>query len=361
METDGEDEAVTEGTLGVGIVGTGGMGGRHARNLGHRIAGAHLAAVMDVDGERAAVVAAECGGAAVFADAAELIGDRAVDAVLIASPDPTHADLAVACIQAGKPVLCEKPLGVGLDDARRVLDAEVAGGRKLVQVGLMRTYDPQHTALKQAIDDGAIGRPLLFRGIHKHWRADVVRTAVDVIVNSAVHDIHSARWLMADDVAKVYANHVTDLPDRPETTRLVLLQLVFRGGGLAEIEVDVDAGYGYEVIVEVSGERGTLRTPSLTSPILRKAGVASRAVEADWLERFRAAYVLETEAWVRVAREGKAAGATAWDGYAAMQVADAAARSLDSGTAEAVPEEPRPALYDPACTGPGGGSGGQAE
>lgn len=335
-------------TLGVGVIGTGGMGGRHARNLAHRVAGARVAAVMDVDGERAAALAAECGDAAVFTDAAELIGDRTVDAVVIASPDPTHAALAVACIEAGKPVLCEKPLGVGLEDARRVLDAEAAGGRKLVQVGLMRMYDPQHTALKQALDDGAVGRPLLFRGIHKHWRADAVRTAADVIVNSAVHDVHSARWLMADDVARVYASHVADVPDRPETARLVLLQLVFRGGGLAEIEVDVDTNYGYEVIVEVSGTQGTLRTPSLTSPILRKAGAAARAVEADWLERFRAAYVLEAEAWVRVAREGGAAGATVWDGYAAMQVGDAAVRSIESGNAEAVPEEPRPALYDPA-------------
>ena len=339
---------MADGRLEVGVIGAGGMGGRHARNLAHRVTGARVAAVMDVDRERAAALAAECGGAAVFADAADLIGSRAVDAVLIASPDPTHADLAVACIEAGKPVLCEKPLGVGLDDARRVLDAEAAAGRRLVQVGLMRVYDPQHAALKQAIDDGAIGRPLLFRGIHKHWRADAVRTAVDVIVNSAVHDVHSARWLMADDVAKVFASHVADAPERPETTRLVLLQLVFRGGGLAEIEVDVDGSYGYEVIVEVSGEQGALRTPSLTSPVLRKAGVAARAVEADWLERFRAAYVLEAEAWVRVAREGGAAGATVWDGYAAMQVADAAARSLNSGNAEPVPDEPRPALYDPA-------------
>ena len=336
------------GTLGVGVIGTGGMGARHARNLAHRVAGARVAAVMDVDEGRAAALAAECGDAAVHTDAARLIRDRAVDAVVIASPDPTHAELAVACIEAGKPVLCEKPLGVGLDDARRVVEAEAAAGRKLVQVGLMRTYDPRHTELKRALDDGAIGRPLLFRGIHKHWRAEAVRTARDVIVNSAVHDVHSARWLMADDVARVHASHVADAPERPETARLVLLHLVFRGGGLAEIEVDVDSNYGYEVTVEVSGTQGALRTPSLTSPILRKAGAAARAVEADWLERFRAAYVLEAEAWVRAAAEGGAAGATAWDGYAAMQVAEAAARSVGSGNVEAVPDEPRPALYDPA-------------
>ena len=159
---------MAEGALRVGVVGTGGMGGRHARNLEHRVSGAEVVAIMDLDRERAGAVAAECGGARVFGSGPDLIGDPKVEAVLIASPDPTHADLAVACIEAGKPVLCEKPLGVDIEDAKRVLDAEVAGGRKLVQVGLMRTFDPQHAALKRAIDAGEIGRPLLFRGIHTH-------------------------------------------------------------------------------------------------------------------------------------------------------------------------------------------------
>ena len=330
------------GRLRVGVIGTGGMGGRHARNLAHRVAAAEVTAVTDPDGARCAEVAAQC-GASVRADASSLIGDPAVDAVLIASPDATHADLAVACIEAGKPALCEKPLGLDVGDAERVLRAEVAGRRRLVQVGLMRTFDPQHTALKRAIDDGAIGRPLLFRGIHKHLRQE--RTAVDVIVNSAVHDVHSARWLMADDVAAVYADHVA-VPGRPDGTRLVLLQMKFRGGGLGTIEVDVDDGYGYEVVVEVSGERGTLRTPSLTGPVLRKDGAASQSVAPDWLQRFERAYVLEAEAWVRAVLAGSREGASVWDGYAAMQVADAAARSLRSGRAEPLPDVPRPGLYD---------------
>ncbi|MEM7023482.1 MAG: Gfo/Idh/MocA family oxidoreductase [Pseudomonadota bacterium] len=310
---------MAKGKLGVGVIGTGGMGGRHARNLTHRVNAAEVVAVMDLDQVRANEVAADCAGAAVFTDPAALIREHAVEAVVIASPDPTHADLAIACIEAGKPVLCEKPLGVDINDARRVLNAEVASGSRLVQVGLMRMYDPQHVALRRAIDDGTIGQPLLFRGIHKHWRQD--RTAVDVIVNSAVHDIHSARWLMRDDVATVYADHVVADPERPESTRLVLLQMKFRRGGLGTIEVDVDDNYGYEVVVEVSGEHGTLRTPSITSPILRKDGKASRVVEADWLERFEMAYIFEAEAWVGAVLSGTTIGASVWDGYAAMRVA----------------------------------------
>ena len=335
-----------DATLGVGVIGAGGMGGRHARNLAHRVAAAEVVAIMDVDAARADAVAAECGGAAVFTDPHALIGENAVDAVLIAAPDPTHADLTIACIEAGKPVLCEKPLGIDLAEANRVVRAEVGGGRRLVQVGLMRMYDPRHAALKRAIDDGAIGRPLLFRGYHRNLRRPRVATAAQMIVEGGVHDIQSARWLMDDEVATAYASHIADAPQQPQATRLVLLQLTFRGGGLATIELDQDSGYGYEIEVEVCGESGSLETPSLTSPILRRDGVAARAVEPDWLARFESAYLLEAEAWVGAALEGTATGASAWDGYAAMRVADAAARSLDSARAEALPHEPLPGLYN---------------
>ena len=271
--------AMSDRALGVGVIGTGGMGGRHARNLARRVAASEVVAIMDLDAARADAVATACGGATVFTDPTTLIGEDAVDAVVIASPDPTHAELAIACIEAGKPVLCEKPLGVDLDDAKRVLEAEVGGGRRLVQVGLMRMYDPQHTAIKQAIDDGEIGRPLLFRGIHRNLRRPRLVTAAEVIVSGAVHDIQSARWLMGDEVASVYASHIPDVAEQPSSARLVLLQLTFCGGGLATIEVELDSNYGYEVSVEVSGERGTLETPSLTGPIVRKDGCSSRAVE----------------------------------------------------------------------------------
>ena len=150
---------------------------------------------------------------------------------------------------------------------------------------------------------------------------------------------------MADDISLVYADHIVAVSEQPDSTRLVLLQLKFRGGGLATIEVNVDSNYGYEVIVEICGEHGTLRTPSLASPILSKEGVTSRAVEADWLERFETAYRLEAEAWVRATLDGTTTGASVWDGYAAMLVAEAAARSLQSGKGEALTKDPRPDLY----------------
>ena len=227
----------------------------------------------------------------------------------------------------------------------RVVQAEVAAGRRLVQVGLMRVYDPPHVALKKAIANGEIGRPLLFRSIHRNrGRADHNLTE-DLIVNAAVHDIHSARWIMADDVATVFVSRVAEDPARAETCRLLLMQLTFRRGGLASILVDANSGYGYEVAVEVSGEHGTAQTTSLSSPTVRRDGRVSRAVEADWLERFRDAYEIEDRAWVQSILDGKATGPTAWDGHAAICVAQAGVRSLATGAAEPLPAPARPALY----------------
>ena len=122
---------MSDGKLRVGVIGTGGMGGRHADNLAHRVVAAELVAIMDLDRARAEAVADACGVAAVFTDAQALIDDPSVDAVVVATPDATHAALTSAAIAAGKPVLCEKPLGVTLEEARRVVEAENATGRRL--------------------------------------------------------------------------------------------------------------------------------------------------------------------------------------------------------------------------------------
>ena len=123
-------------TIAVGVIGTGGMGGRHAINLAQRINGAQVAAVMDIDQERASKIAAACGGAKVFDDARELIADEDVEAIVITSPDPTHAELTLACLEAGKSVLCEKPLATTLADAEAyqkevILKADNALAQKL--------------------------------------------------------------------------------------------------------------------------------------------------------------------------------------------------------------------------------------
>lgn len=330
----------------VGVIGTGGMGGRHARNLALRTPGARVVAVMDVDERRAGEVAALCDGSTIYSDGQALIADPQVEAVVIASPDATHAPLALAAIEAGKPTLLEKPLASNLVDAERVLRAEMEAGRRLLQIGFMREYDPAHREVKDALLSGAIGRPLLFRGLHTNLSGGAARTIEDVIINSAIHDIHSARWLMADEVTQVYVEHIPAVSSDPESCRLALIQMTFAGGGMAVVEMNVDAGYGYEVAINVTAESGSIGADGLSGTIVRQQQRAAQSVDPDWLVRFDLAYRTEAQMWIQSVSSGAMAGPNTWDGYISMVTADACIRSARTGQPQRVEAMARPALYD---------------
>src|SRR4051795_6581360 len=117
-------------SVAVGVIGAGVMGAAHVRTIAEGLAGAHVAAVSDVDPSRAAAAARGGAGARVVADPHALIADTAVDAVVVASYDATHEEFVLACIAAGKPVLCEKPLAPNADACLRVVAGRGAGGRR---------------------------------------------------------------------------------------------------------------------------------------------------------------------------------------------------------------------------------------
>jgi myo-inositol 2-dehydrogenase/D-chiro-inositol 1-dehydrogenase len=332
-------------SLQIGVIGVGGMGARHAHNLALHTPHAAVVAVMDLDMERAGEIAEACGGAKVYSAADALIKDPDVYAVVIAAPDPTHAGLAQACIAAGKSVLCEKPLATNVADAKTVMDLEVAAGRRFVQLGFMREFDHAHRQVRAVAHSGEMGRPLYFRGTHVNLREGGPRTVADVIINSAIHDIHSARWLLSGRVTEVFTRYMPAPDGGADSCRLALIELAFEGGELALLEVNADGGYGYEVRVEVTCERGTAAADGLDATRLRRQLTAAQTVEKDWLERFDQAYRSEAQAWVQAVRAGVPNGPSTWDGYISMVIADACIASARSGRPEAVPEIVRPALY----------------
>jgi myo-inositol 2-dehydrogenase / D-chiro-inositol 1-dehydrogenase len=329
----------------IGVIGTGGMGGRHVHNLTHEVAAAQVVALMDVKQARLQTVAAACGTTHTFTDGNELINHPAVEAVLIAAPDRFHAALTHACIAAGKPVFCEKPLATTAAEAYQVIEAEVAGGRRLVQLGFMREYDPAHVKVKRMIDSGELGKAVAFRGVHINPALPDPRTIEDVITNSAVHDIHSARWLMGDEISSVYTSYVPSHPDQPGTARLVLIQLHYRNGAIGQIECNAEGGYGYEVDVKMTGESGSVQTNSLQSAVVSRANQRGQWVEEDWLQRFDQAYIIEARAWVQALQTGVPTGPSAWDGYVAMIIADGCVESAKSGQPVAIKIPERPAIY----------------
>src|SRR5512133_1765937 len=245
-------------TLRIGVVGTGMMGRFHVERLASSVLDAEVAAVSDVFVEGAKQVAEQVGARA-YSDGHELIADDQVQAVLIASPGPTHEEFTLACLAADKPVLCEKPLAPTIDACLRVLEAEAAMPRRLVQVGFMRRYDGGFRALKQRLDDGQVGPALLLHCRHRNAVPPPGLTSDMLITDSVVHDIDVTRWLLGQEVvaATVFTPRRSSMaPDGLQDPQLVLLETA--DGVLVDVESFVSCQFGYDIRYELVGETGTL-------------------------------------------------------------------------------------------------------
>jgi myo-inositol 2-dehydrogenase / D-chiro-inositol 1-dehydrogenase len=143
-----------------GIIGAGRIGKVHAETLAFRLPEAEVMAVADVNGEAAATLAKRCNIPRVAASAEEIIGDKAIDAVLICSPTGTHADLIVQAAQAGKHIFCEKPIAFSLKKIDVALEAVKQAGVQL-QIGFNRRFDSNFARVRKAVTSGEIGTPLM--------------------------------------------------------------------------------------------------------------------------------------------------------------------------------------------------------
>jgi myo-inositol 2-dehydrogenase/D-chiro-inositol 1-dehydrogenase len=329
----------------IGVIGTGAMGAAHVANLAHWVTGAAVSHIFDVDSERAKSVAAGVGAAAAPTTEA-LIGSDDVDAVLIAAPDPLHEELALACLAAGKPTLLEKPLATTLKGSRRVVDAEVDGGRRLVQLGFMRRFDPAYVALREAVVGGSIGTVRAAHCLHRNAHSHPSHTDEGVLVNSMIHEFDSVPWMLDDPIAAVTV--FVPRVDEGALKDVQVAVLETSGGSVVTVEVSVNAQYGYDVHTEVTGTRGTVSLLPPYGVSVRRDGVDGRLVGSDGTRRFEDAYRIELGAWVRGIRAGAPAGPSAWDGYLANVAAFAAVESLHGAGRVEVPRPARPALYDPA-------------
>lgn len=329
----------------IGVIGVGVMGAEHARLLSHEVSGSKVAAVFDVDQQRAVQVAA-ASGARVHDDPMVLIKDDEIDAVVVASADPTHEQFVLAALAVQKPVLCEKPLAPDLVGCARILDAEVEVGRRLVSVGFMRRYDQGYAALKDAVINDRVGRPLMMHCTHRNTAAAPGVDSSVLISGSAIHEIDVARWLLAEELAAVTVH--TPRRGAGATGTQDPLFLVFESvsGVLVDVEVFVNAGYGYEVRCELVADRGTVSLDSPSPTVLRSAGSVGRVVPVDWRPRFADAYRRELQDWVTATEAGlPACGASAWDGYAATHIAQVSIRALETGARQTVSLPDQPGLY----------------
>ena len=335
-------------TLNIGVIGTGAIGRDHARRIQQVLSGGRIVALSDVNRASAEAVRDQIAPqASVHATGEDLIAAPDVDAVLVTSWGSTHEAYVLAAIAAGKPCFCEKPLATTAEGARRIVEAEVTHGRRLVQVGFMRRYDAGYVALKQAVQTQT-GAPIMVHAAHRNPTVPEAYTTPMAIHDTLIHEIDVFRWLLEDD----YVSARVTFPRRCARTHAKLrdpqiVTLTTAKGVVITTEVFVNCHYGYDIQCEVVGEDGIARLPEPMAVQMRLGARLQSAILTDWKDRFVASYDVELQDFLTATAAGTTTGPTAWDGYMAAVTSDACVAAQQAeGTAISIARPARPALYD---------------
>ena len=315
----------------VAVVGVGAMGAFHVDSLSRRVRGARVSVVNDASADRAVEIA-RAAGARVETDPFAAIDASDVDAVVLASPGFAHEKQVLACLQAGKPVLCEKPLTMDEPSAYTVVRAEAELGRRLVQVGFMRRFDPEYVRLREMVVEGSLGNPLMLHCVHRNPAVPEHFTSAFAMSDSVVHEVDQTRFLLGEEIAAVTVlkpGATSASPAGNADPMLVLFET--ESGRLVDVESFVRTGVAYEVRAELVAEHGMATIGLDQSLLLRRDGRWGGEIAPDFVVRFRQAYDSQMQAFVDAAARGTVTGPGAWDGYAAVAVCAAGVEAVTSG------------------------------
>ena len=321
-------------TVRIGLIGAGSMGRAHVDRITQELAGGTVVAVADVNPDNARAVA-EPLGATVYATGAELIADPNVDAVLIATTGSAHAPDVILAVRAGKYVLCEKPLATTAADALAILEAEQQANKKLVTVGFMRRFDAGYGQMRDALLSGEHGYATLVHCRHRNPTVPEGYTTRNMIDDTAIHEIDTCRYLLGEEITRVRIDVPRATSHRFTQLQDPLVMVAYTESGIRiDDEVNVNIGFGYAIECELVMESGTIRLGDQEQTIVRDAGGERHPICRSHIDRFHAAFNAEVQQWIRAVERDEHTGSSAWDGYAAGVVVDAAIASLEADGAE---------------------------
>jgi len=328
----------------VALIGAGRIGKIHAANAA-RHPELSLACVVDPLSANAEAVAATTGARVATLEAA--LADPAVDGVIVASSTDQHLGHCLSAHAAGKAIFCEKPLD--LDLARLTGAAPALAGARLF-VGFNRRFDPHFRALQRRLASGEVGRLETLQITSNDPGPpplDYVRVSGGLFKDMAIHDFDMARWLLDEPVAEVFAwgaalvDPAIGAAGDIDTARTLLRTA---SGRLAVIANSRRSGFGYDQRIEAYGAGGMLRAGNVTETALqvwREAGAAADRFQNFFLDRYAAAYAAEMSHFADVLA-GRAEPAIGFDdGVAALELAEAAGRSLREGRPVSFPSPAR--------------------
>ena len=323
--------------LRIAVVGLGPMGQVHVKNVA-RLPNARLHAVASRRPEVAQEVAQCYNAERLYTDYDELFGDSDLDAVLIATGVVDHPGHIIQAAQNGLHIFTEKPIAFSLEDTDRALAAVEAAGVYL-QVGFMRRFDPGYAEAKKKIEQGVIGRPVLYRACSRDpfWPEKQDGPGYNTtFLDLGVHDFDLARWLIGDEVSDVYAlGKVLVYPKLAEFGDVdnAVVSMTFENGALSNIDFSRNARYGYDIRAEVLGDEGALFIGGLQDTslsVLSPDGV-THDVFPWYPQRFADGFLREVAAFVDAVQAGRTPQPGGLDGRRALGIGVAALESWRSG------------------------------
>ncbi|KGM96680.1 myo-inositol 2-dehydrogenase [Clostridium novyi A str. 4552] len=328
-----------------GIVGLGRLGRKHAENLAFKIPNAELLAVCSVIKEEVKEVQDAWGIKYGYTDYEEMLKNKELDAIFISSPSGFHCEQIEKALDAGFHVFSEKPLGLYLEEAKRVAKAVNEHKDQIFMVGFMRRYDDSYAYTKKKIEEGAIGKPVLIRcygldpagsmeGFLKFAKSNY---SGGLFLDMAVHDLDLARWYLGSEADTVWAiGGAYEYPDFDEIndaeTGAALVK--FKNGTMGMFVAGRNCAHGYHIETEIIGTKGTLRVGTVPQKnlvtVFDETGARQECVQG-FLERFDQAYLSETEEFVKCVLENRRPGVVVEDGVKSTALAYACKESFETG------------------------------
>jgi len=296
--------------------------------------------VYDIDAAAAAEVAAEHGVTAA-ASAEAVFASAEVDAVLVATATPTHADYIEAAVAAGKPVLCEKPIDLDLERVNRCA-AAIAGSDVPVQIGFNRRFDPGHRAARKAVEAGEIGelhQVIITSRDPGMPPRSYYEVAGGLFRDMTIHDFDLARYMLGEEPVEVFAiggrlidpGLMTELDDHDSA----MIVMRTASGRQCHINNSRTAVYGYDQRVELMGSQGMVQSNNRRAhELVRNTATATNVAEPAlffFIERYTEAFRAEIDSFLACIRDGATPEASFEDGRRALILAEAAYLSLAEG------------------------------
>lgn len=327
----------------IGIIGLGRLGIQHAENIAFKVPNCELQAICALDEAQVNELQDRWNIPEGYTNFDEMIKSDTLDAIFIASPSHLHTVQIEKALAAGFHVFSEKPLGTSLKECKQAEQAVEKHPDKIFMLGFMRRYDPSYQYAKEKIDNGDIGKPILYRGYSVDPESEIegaIKFAAHSggqFIDMAVHDIDLARWFLGSEAKTVYA--IGGCYAHPEFGQYddgdnVGALMKFENDTMAFLYAGRTAPHGYNVETEIVGTKGTLRIGSVPQKnlveILDEHGVRKECSQG-FLERFEKAYEKELEVFVNCILENKRPEVTVYDGTKSTITAYAATESFQSG------------------------------